>query len=137
GVGVEELFDLPRIDVLSTANDHVLDASHDVDVAVGVHGGQVAGVHPSGVVDGLGGAVGIVPVAGHHRVAPGAQLTRRVPLDGAAGVGVDDLHLDVGGDPPHGRHPVLQAVLRHRLGRHRRRLRHAVGDGHVLHVHAG
>src|SRR5205823_7326598 len=125
GVGVEELLDLPGIDVLSTADDHVLDAADDVDVAVGVHRGQVAGVHPAAAVDGLSGALGVVPVAHHHRVAPGAQLARRAGGHDPAGLGVDDLHLDVGVDPPDGRDPVLEAVVRCRLGRHRRRLGHA------------
>src|SRR5581483_7371339 len=137
GVGVEELLDLPGVDVLPAPDDHVLDAADDVDVAVLVHGGQVAGVHPARPVDGLGGALRVVPVAGHHRVAPGAQLAGRPPGDDPARLGVGDLHLDVGVDPPHRRHPVLQAVVGRRLGRHRGGLGHAVGDGDVLHVHAG
>src|SRR4051794_12067515 len=38
-VAVEELLDLPRVDVLAAADDHVLRAADDLDVAVGVHGG--------------------------------------------------------------------------------------------------
>src|SRR5579884_914859 len=37
GVGVEELLDLPGVDVLPAPDDHVLDAADDVDVAVLVH----------------------------------------------------------------------------------------------------
>ena len=48
GVGVEELLDLPRVHVLPAADDHVLDPADDVEVALGVHDGEVAGVHPAG-----------------------------------------------------------------------------------------
>jgi len=44
----------PRADrFLTPAHDHVLDAADDVDVAIVVHGGQVAGVHPARTIDGL------------------------------------------------------------------------------------
>src|SRR5581483_10448543 len=134
GVGVEELLDLPGVDVLPAPDDHVLDAADDVDVAVLVHRGQVAGVHPAALVDGLGRALGVVPVARHHGVAPGAGHARRPPGDDPPGFRVDDLHLDVGMDPPDGRRPVLQAVVGRGLRRHRVRLGHAVGDGDVVHV---
>src|SRR5205085_3053985 len=55
GMGVQVLLDLARIDVLAAADDHVLDTADDVDVALGVHGREVAGVHPAGVVDGATG----------------------------------------------------------------------------------
>jgi hypothetical protein len=51
-VGVEELLHLARIHILSSADDHVLDAPDDVEVALCVHDGEVAGVHPAGGVDG-------------------------------------------------------------------------------------
>ena len=84
GVGVEELLDLPRVHVLAAADDHVLDAADDVEVAVGVHHREVAGVHPAVGVDRLGGALGVVPVAEHHRVAARAELARLAPADGGA-----------------------------------------------------
>src|SRR6478735_1635544 len=96
GVGVEELLDLAWVDVLPTADDHVLDPADDVAVAVLAHLGEVAGVHPAVGVDGLGGLLGVVPVAEHHRVAAGAELPGLPALDGLAGGGVDDLDLDVG-----------------------------------------
>jgi hypothetical protein len=42
GVGVEELLDLARVDVLAAADHHVLDPADDVAVAVLAHLGQVA-----------------------------------------------------------------------------------------------
>jgi hypothetical protein len=58
GVGVEELLDLARVDVLAAADHHVLDPPDDVDVAVVVHHREVAGVHPPVGVDRLGGRSG-------------------------------------------------------------------------------
>jgi hypothetical protein len=43
GVGVEELLDLARVDVLAAADDHVLDPAGDLDEAVLVHDGEVTG----------------------------------------------------------------------------------------------
>jgi hypothetical protein len=53
GWRVQELLDLARVDVLAAADDHVLDAPDDVDVALVVHRREVAGVHPAGGVDGV------------------------------------------------------------------------------------
>src|SRR6516225_1472507 len=107
GVGVEELLDLPRVDVLPAPDDHVLDPAGDVDVPVGVHHGQVAGVHPAGGVDRLGGLVRLVPVAEHHRVAAGAQLARLAARHGQPGVRVDQLDLEVRVDPADRGYPLF------------------------------
>ena len=80
-MAVEELLDLARIDVLAAADHHVLDPAGDREIAVLVHHRDVAGVHPPVAVDGLRGLLGVVPVAGHHTVAAGAQLPRGAALD--------------------------------------------------------
>src|SRR6266850_766446 len=67
----KELLDLARIDVLSAANDHVLDPSDDVAIALFIDGGEVAGVHPAGAVDRRCRALWIFPITGHHRVTTG------------------------------------------------------------------
>ena len=133
GVAEQELLDLARIDVLATADQHVLDAADDVAVALGIDRGQVAGVHPA-VDDCRRGALGIVPVAEHHAVALGAQLARLADRhDGA--VGVDDLDLQVRHHAADGRHALVHRVVDAALERHRRGLGHAVGDRHLGHVH--
>src|SRR5882724_13284821 len=43
GVGVEDLLDLAGVEVLPTADDHVLDPAGDAQVTLGVHDRQVAG----------------------------------------------------------------------------------------------
>src|SRR2546421_8419665 len=135
GVRVEELLDLARVDVLASANDHVLDPADDVDVAVLVHGGQVAGVHPAPAVHGLRRPFRLLLVAEHDRVAAGEQFARLPPGRRGAAAGIGDLDLDVGVDPPDARNPLVQLVVRSGLGRHRRCLGHAVTDGDLGHVH--
>ncbi len=68
-MGIEELLDLTRIDILAAANNHVFQPPDDVDVAIVIHRGQIAGMHPAGGVDRFGGRLRIAPVAQHHRVA--------------------------------------------------------------------
>src|SRR5207249_11639321 len=91
GVRVEKLLHFARVDVLAAADDHVLDPADDVDVALLVHGGEVAGVHPARRVDRLARRLLVVPVAAHDDVAAAAQLAGRAPGQDHAGLGVDDL----------------------------------------------
>ena len=56
-VGVEDLLDLARVDVISAADDEVLLAVDDEQVAVPVDGGDIAGVQPARAPRGPGGAV--------------------------------------------------------------------------------
>ena len=89
---VEHLLDLARIDVVTAADDHVLLAVDDEEVAVLVDLAHVAGVQPA-VADRLGGRVLALPVALHHVVAPDHDLADLALRDLVAVV-VDDLHLD-------------------------------------------
>ena len=57
GVVVERLLDLPRVDVVAAADDHVLHAVDDEEVAVLVAVAEVAGVEPA-APHGLGGGLG-------------------------------------------------------------------------------
>ena len=114
---VEELLDLARIDVLAAADDHVLEAADDVDVALLVHRREVAGVHPAGLVDGLLRLGLVVPVALHHRVAAGAELACLAARHHAA-LGIDDLDLDMGKHLAHRRDPALDRIVGGALRRH-------------------
>src|SRR5438270_5215483 len=53
-VGVEEVLDLLGADVLALADDHVLQAPGDDDVALGVDEAEVAGPEEALLVEGLG-----------------------------------------------------------------------------------
>src|SRR5260370_24766390 len=100
-MGVEELLDLARIDVLAAADDDVLQAADDVAITFGIDGGEIAGVHESGAVDRLGGRLLGGPVAAHHAVAARQELARDAGRDDAA-LGIDDLDLEVRLDAPDG-----------------------------------
>src|SRR5206468_8945644 len=103
---VQELLDLPRVDVLSTTDDHVFQPSDDVDVAVVAHDGEIARVHPARRVDGRRGRVRIAPVPEHDGIASRAELTRLPARHDDTGVVVDDLALDVGMNTSDGGEPV-------------------------------
>ena len=69
----------------------------------------------------------VVPVADHHRVAAGAELSRLAPLDRVPGLGIDDLDLDVGMYTAHGAHPPADLALTRRRRGNRRPGRPARG----------
>ena len=62
---MDDDFDLARVDVLPAADDHVLVAADQDEVAVLVEASHVAGVQPA-VDEGLRSLVGPVEVAAHH-----------------------------------------------------------------------
>src|SRR2546421_12969168 len=47
GMGIEELLDLSGIDVFAVTNDHILDTTDDVDVALFIHSCKVTVMHPA------------------------------------------------------------------------------------------
>src|SRR6266496_6026430 len=65
---VEDLLDLPRVDVVAAADDQVLLAVDDEEVTLLVDPAHIAGVDPAGP-DGVLGRLGPVPVALHAVVA--------------------------------------------------------------------
>jgi hypothetical protein len=91
-VRVEELLDLPRVDVLAATDDRVLRAADDVRVAVGVDRRQVARVHPAGRVGRLVRPLLVVPAAEHHALSAHPQLARGVQRNGPARRGSTILH---------------------------------------------
>src|SRR3954447_5801116 len=111
----QELLDLARVDVLAAADDHVLDAPDDLQVALVVHLREVAGVHPARAVDRVGGLLGLFPVSEHDAVAARAELARLAAGDDRAALGVHDLDLDVRMHPPDGSDALLERVVGARL----------------------
>src|SRR5262249_57498801 len=53
-MGSEQVLDLARADVLALADDDVLRATRDAEVALGVERSQVAGAEPAVAGEGLG-----------------------------------------------------------------------------------
>ncbi len=78
-VGGDGVFYLFGVDVLSVgAEKHVLFAAADEDVAVGIYGGEVAGVEPACFVDGFEGLLLVLVVAQHDVGAFGDDFARDV-----------------------------------------------------------
>ncbi len=71
GMGVEQVLDLLGADVLPLADDHVLEATGQVQVPVGPEAAQVAGAEVAVLVEGLGveGGVGVA-VEDHRALHP-------------------------------------------------------------------
>ena len=63
GMGVDEVLNLLGVDVLAAADNHVLDAAGDFEVALGRAAGQIAGVEPAVLIDGGGCGLGHFVVA--------------------------------------------------------------------------
>src|ERR1051325_1184535 len=134
-VGVQELFDFTGIDVLAAADDHVLEAAGDRHVALIVHHGEIAAVHPARRVDRLGRCVVVVPVAEHDGVAARAQLSWRAARNGRAGVRGGDLAFEMWQHAADRRHPKLNRIVDPGMERDRGRFGHAVADGDLWYVH--
>ena len=95
---------------------------------------DVAAGYPVGFVNRLGGAVGIVPVAGHDAVTAGQQFARHTARHDPPLL-VDDLDLDMRQDAADRRHPPLERIVDRGLEAHRAGLGHAVGDGDLVEMH--
>ena len=90
-VGAQEVLDLHRVDVLAARDDDVLFAVHQVDEAVLVLAGHIAGVEPA-VVEHLICGLGVLVVALHDAGAVDGQLAHVAGLYGLA-LFIDDLGL--------------------------------------------
>src|SRR5215212_608814 len=135
GVGIEELFDLARVDVLAPADDHILRPARDPDVPIFVHYREVTGVQPPLVVYDLAGLLLHVVVATHDVVAAGPQFALLFGPSVLVRLHVDDANLYVGELASHAGYPQLQRVVGPGLGYDGARLGLAVGDGDLRGAH--
>ena len=110
-MGEKELFQLAWVNILTTANDHVLVAPHNPHIALLIHLRQVPGVHPAFAVDGICGGLRVVPVTEHHAVATGTQLANLTPRDGIA-CGIDQLALQLWLGTPYRGNTQFQFIRR-------------------------
>ena len=92
GMGGEHLLDLGGEHVEPRHDDQVLGPIDEVEVAVVVGGGHVAGVQPTVGVEHLGGRLGVAVVAGEHVVAANPDLAD--VADERVAVVVDQTDLD-------------------------------------------
>ncbi|MNG93656.1 hypothetical protein D3C79_526310 [compost metagenome] len=78
---VQGVLDLDGGDVLATGNDDVLEPVLDLDIAVGMPHGQVAGVEPA-ATEGFGGGFRVFQVTLHHRVAAHEDFAQGIAVAG-------------------------------------------------------
>src|SRR5439155_7178828 len=96
GMRVEDVVDLPRVDLEPRDDDHFLLAVDDPEVAVLVHADDVTGEEPA-VPNDRGGLLGPLPVAVHDVRAAKTELPRLALAHlFCAGLDVDDPAVDVG-----------------------------------------
>ena len=93
----EHAFDFDRGDVFAAADDDVLEAVADFEVAVRMHDGGVAAVEPA-VANGLGGVLRIAVVARHHDVAANDDFAEGLAVAGDVASEVIDDPEVAGGD---------------------------------------
>src|SRR5579884_276915 len=93
GMPQQELFDLAWEDVLAAANDHLFEATHDVEVALRIHRCQVPRVQPTLAINRCPGLRWHLVVADHDLVAPTAQFPTLSARHNIACRWIDQLNL--------------------------------------------
>ena len=78
---VERVLDLDRGNVLAARNDDVLGAVLELDVAVGMHDAEIAGMEPA-AGEGLVGGLPVLQIALHDDVAAEHHLADRLAVGG-------------------------------------------------------
>ena len=133
GVGEQELLDLPRVNILPPANDHVLGPAGDPDQTLFVLGGQVAAVEPALRVDGLGRRLGHPEIAGHDIGTPAAELPLLSGRQGAGAPRGDDLDLHAGQGGADGRGALRERQVAAGEGDRGRGFGQAIRDAEFRH----
>jgi hypothetical protein len=113
----EHALDLGRIHVVSAADVHLLQPTHDAQVPVRTHLAQIAGVEETIVVDDRGRRLGVLPVPLELRGGAAHDLARLVDPGAGAGLDVDDVQLHVGRGGADGRRDDFVGVAEVRSGR--------------------
>ncbi len=134
-VGVDEVLYLLRVDVLASADYHILDTARDLEIPVRVAPRQIARVEPSVRVDGERGRVRHLVISLHYVVTAGDELSVDAVWKIGSRLRVDDLALDAEDRRAHRVDARLERVGRLRHRRRGGRLRLAVGDADLVHVH--
>src|SRR5262249_1734916 len=94
GVLDQVFLDLSGIDILSAANEHVLDAANDVAKTLAIDHGEIAGMHPACAVDRFRRQRILAPIAAHYRIAARAKFAN-TPYRNQAAYAVDDFHFNM------------------------------------------
>jgi hypothetical protein len=90
-MAIEHVLDFERGDVLAARDDDVLRAVLDLDVAVGLHHGEVAGAEPA-AGERISRRLGILEIALHRDVAAEHDLAHGLAVGGNRGHGLGIHH---------------------------------------------
>src|SRR5258708_2558073 len=69
GMATAKFLNLTRKDILTATNDHILEPTHDIDIAALIHCRQIARMQPSCAIDCFRCLFGHFIVTSHHEVA--------------------------------------------------------------------
>src|SRR5437588_8254534 len=114
GMTKEEFLDLHREEVFASANHHILEPTYDVEIALHVHGRQVARMRPAVSINGLGGLLGHLVVTSHDHEASIAKFAALTYWHDLAGHRIDDFDLDMWQRFADGRRFQLKRIIRQR-----------------------
>lgn len=106
----KKILDLTRIDVFTAANEHVLESPDDRAITLIIDCCDIARMHPARWIDRLSTPFDIFPIAPHHAIAAGAQLSGHADASHVAGR-IDNLDRDVGMDTADRTDPPLNRIV--------------------------
>ena len=75
GMPQQELFDFAGKDIFATANDHLFEASYDIEIAMRIHCCQVSSMQPSLAINRPVGRFFHLVIASHHLVPTAAEFS--------------------------------------------------------------
>ena len=132
---VDELLDLLRVNILTSADDHVLQTSRDTVIALRCAAGQIARVQPSVLIDRRSRRFRHLVVTLHNVVAAGHELADDLIRAVLPGLRIDDLAFHLGKCGSDGRDTDFQRIRRPAHGTAGRRLRLTVDNDDLRHMH--
>ena len=134
-MGVDEFLDFLRVDILTAADDHILQTAGNTVITLRRPAGKVARVQPAVLVDGGGGCLGHLIVTLHNIVTAGHKLSDHAVRAVLSGFRIHNLALDLRKCASDGGNSHFQRIGRTAHGAAGRSLGLAVDDYDLGHVH--
>ena len=132
---IDEFLDLLRVDVFTSADNHVFQATGDAEVALRRLASEVTRVQPALGVNRRFGGAGHLVVPFHDVVTAGDEFADLAHRHFPSRFRVDDPAFDLGERPADRRDAHLQRVIGAAHGAARGGLRLPIDDGDLPHVH--
>ena len=133
-VVIKKFFNLARIDVLTTAHDHVFDAACDVTEAFCINRREITGFHPAPIIDGSIRLLLVAPIALHDAITARPKLALLANRHSST-FPINDFDFHMRMHAANGCNALFQWIIDIALEGDRARLRHAISDGDVAHIH--